>query len=56
MPLIGYRARDSEQTTLRAQVMVNMLYVPFGALMLVMYDKAMVRTIDTYYNNKRDNS
>ena len=34
------------------QVMVNMLYVPFGALMLVMYDKAMLRTIDTHYNNK----
>ena len=32
--------------------MVNMLYVPFGALMLVMYDKAMLRTIDTQYNNK----
>lgn len=30
-----------------------MLYVPFGALMLVMYDKAMVKTIDTHYNNKQ---
>ena len=36
--------------TLRPQVMVNMLYVPYGALMLVMYDKAMVRTVDTQYN------
>ena len=24
-------------------IIVNMLYVPFGALMLVMYDKAMTK-------------
>ena len=40
--------------TLLPQVMVNMLYVPFGALMLVMYDKAMVRTVDTQYNRDND--
>ena len=33
-----------------------MLYVPFGALMLVMYDKAMVKTIDTNFNNKKSDS
>ena len=40
--------------TLHPQVMVNMLYVPFGALMLVMYDKAMVRTVNTHYNRDSD--
>ena len=33
-----------------------MLYVPFGALMLVMYDKAMVKTIDTHFNNNKSDS
>ena len=31
-------------------VMVNLLYVPFGALMLVMYDKAVCRVISNRYN------
>ena len=29
-------------------VMVNLLYVPFGALMLVMYDKAVCRCTVLY--------
>ena len=31
-------------------VMVNLLYVPFGALMLVMYDKAVCRVVSNRYN------
>ena len=32
-------------------ILVNMLYVPFGALMLVMYDKAMTRVTSLRYNS-----
>jgi len=47
------KAKQAMMGSRRTMVMVNMLYVPFGALMLVMYDKAMVKTIDTHYNNKQ---
>ena len=34
----------------RTMVFVSGLYVPFGALMLVMYDKALLRLKHTRYN------
>lgn len=37
----------------RTMVMVNMLYVPFGALMLVMYDKAMTKVTNSRYLENR---
>ena len=44
------KAKHAMMGSRRTMVMVNMLYVPFGALMLVMYDKAMTRVINMRYN------
>merc|ERR1712131_496368 len=49
------KAKHAMMGNRRTMMMVNMLYVPFGALMLVMYDKAMTRVIDMRYNNIKYN-
>ena len=35
----------------KTMIIVNMLYVPFGALMLVMYDKAMTKVTSSRYSS-----
>jgi len=44
------KAKQSLLGSKRTLVFVNMLYVPFGALMLVMYDKAMTKVSSSRYS------
>jgi len=45
------KAKQAMMGSRRTMILVNMLYVPFGALMLVMYDKAMTRVTSLRYNS-----
>ena len=44
------KAKLSMLGSRRTMLLVSGLYVPFGALMLVMYDKAMTRVAQNRYN------
>ena len=43
------KAKQAMLGSRKTLVFVNMLYVPFGALMLVMYDKAMTKVTSSRY-------
>ena len=43
------KAKQALLGSRKTLVLVNMLYVPFGALMLVMYDKAMTKVTSSRY-------
>lgn len=43
------RAKHAMMGSRKTMMIVNMLYVPFGALMLVMYDKAMTKVTRSRY-------
>ena len=47
------KAKQAMMGSRRTMVFVNMLYVPFGALMLVMYDKAMTKVTSSRYSSKQ---
>lgn len=44
------KAKHAMMGSRRTMMFVNMMYVPFGALMLVMYDKAMTKVVNSRYN------
>ena len=44
------KAKHAMMGSRRTMIIVNMLYVPFGALMLVMYDKAMTKVTRSRYS------
>ena len=47
------KAKQAMMGSRRTMVFVNMLYVPFGALMLVMYDKAMTKVTSSRYSSQQ---
>ena len=45
------KAKHAMMGSRKTMIIVNMLYVPFGALMLVMYDKAMTKVTSSRYSS-----
>ena len=43
---VNFQAKLAMMGNMRTMILANGMYVPFGALMLVMYDKALHNTLN----------